>query len=155
MDIIIGIIQVFYLVLWAYVYIYITKLENIGCECSKDWRRNFIKMYSVVLIILIITFLIGIKIYYVGPVIMFFTIFFIFTVFHYIHDLKVKKCECSKSNIRDILEVVNYIQVGLIIFAMLVIAIGMIWNISSEGNESPIKVKRVKNNQVSVRRIRK
>lgn len=29
---------------------YIRKLEKITCNCSEDWRRNFIKVYSIVTI---------------------------------------------------------------------------------------------------------
>jgi nucleoside recognition membrane protein YjiH len=42
------------------------------------------------------------------------TISFIFIVFFYIHELKKKKCECSVSDTRKVLEIVNYIHLGLL-----------------------------------------
>jgi uncharacterized membrane protein YphA (DoxX/SURF4 family) len=75
------------------------------------------------------------------PVMVFFNIFFVFTVFDYIHELKQKKCECSRSLSRDVLEIVNYVQVALIIVLLLTIAIGSM-NPSLDGK---IKIqKRVK-----------
>ena len=32
---------------------YVKKLENISCECSESWKREYIKIYSLVTIILV------------------------------------------------------------------------------------------------------
>jgi len=50
-----------------------------------------------------------------------FSIFFIFVTYRYIHELRAKKCECSNAPVRDVLEIVNYIQLGLLGIILLII----------------------------------
>ena len=104
----------FYIILYTYVFMYIRELEKTGCECSRDWKRDFIYIY----VCIIIPFAI-IRIFHVLPglitsIIGALTIAFIIIVFLYIHELKKKKCECSVSDTRKVLEIVNYVQLGLL-----------------------------------------
>jgi uncharacterized membrane protein len=100
---------------------YIRELEKIGCECSRDWKRDFIYIYVCIFIPLAI-----IRIFHVLPgvvtaLIGALTIAFIIIVFLYIHELKKKKCECSVSDTRKVLEIVNYVQLGLLGLVIIVI----------------------------------
>lgn len=116
-------IYVVYIVLWGYILSYIVKLEKTGCPCSKDWRREFIKYYLVFMLLLIILRMF--EMYSptsMPPILMtlqfVLSVGFVMVVYHYIHDLKQKKCACSESMARDILEIVNYIQVFLVVVSL-------------------------------------
>lgn len=106
------------IILWTYIFSYILKLEKIGCECALDWRRTFIKYYIVLVIVIAMCKIFGIfeKI----PIIFRLavsvgTLAFIIITYKYVHDLKKKKCECSRELARDVLEIVNYIQLGILV----------------------------------------
>ena len=104
----------FYIILYTYVFMYIRELEKTGCECSRDWKRDFIYLYVCIFIPFVI-----IRIFHVLPGVITsllgaLTIAFIIIVFLYIHELKKKKCECSVSDTRKVLEIVNYVQLGLL-----------------------------------------
>lgn len=125
MSIIKIILNVLMIIIWMFIMSYIIKLEKIGCECSQDWRRDFIKYY--IIFIIIVLFLSSVDIWnlkYIPPIVS--TIqfgsmmLFIGIVYHYIHELKRKKCECSEDLARDILEIINYIQLFVLIFTVLV-----------------------------------
>lgn len=111
-------IQCMYIVLWAYVYVYIVHLEKIGCECSKDWRRSYIKYYVMIMVPLLLLRVVGVVPKAIFALSFVFTIFFVIEVYRYIHHLKEVKCACSESPVRDVLEVVNIIQIGLLAFAL-------------------------------------
>jgi len=105
--------------IWLYILNYVYKLHQIGCTCAEDWRRNVIMYFIIFLIIVFLLRISGVldnKI--LTPFIM--TIYFILTigfvmiVYHYIHDLKTKHCDCSQSNARTLLEYINYIQIALL-----------------------------------------
>lgn len=134
------IIQLFFLilflVLYIFVYIWIIKLEQIGCECSKDWRREFIKVYAIIIIAMMILKMFvnvhaAIMIVYLVA-----TLVFIISVFQYIHELKRIKCECSESKTRDILEIVNYIQIGVVALVAVVFIFGAIYGLMAKGTVS-------------------
>lgn len=122
-----AIINLIYIVLWGYILAYIVKLENIGCPCAKDWRREFIKYYVGIMLLLLILRMFDV---YspdsIPPIIMtvqfVFSVAFVMIVYHYIHELKKKKCSCSAHLARDVLEVVNYIQMFLIIVGIVLMA---------------------------------
>jgi len=106
---------VLYIVLYTYVFLYIRELEKTGCECSRDWKRDFIYIYICIIVPIIIVRLFNIRTpMLLNSVISILTISFIFIVFFYIHELKKKKCECSVSDTRKVLEIVNYIHLGLL-----------------------------------------
>jgi hypothetical protein len=123
---------------WGYILAYIVKLENIGCPCAKDWRREFIKYYVCFMLLLLILRMFDV---YspdsLPPILMtiqfVLSIVFVMIVYHYIHDLKQKKCSCSAHLARDVLEVVNYIQIflviiGIVLMAHVVFTISFIYN---------------------------
>lgn len=131
--------SVLFLILFAFVYMWIVRLEKTGCECSKDWRRNFIKVYALVILVMVI-----IEIFFklpevVGVIYAILSLIFIIVVFQYIHELKRIKCECSESKTRDILEIVNYIQIAVVALFALVIIFKFITTVL--GGSKPAKIK--------------
>jgi hypothetical protein len=97
-------------IIYYIIYYWIISLENIGCECSKDWRRDFIKLYVVFSISY--TYISAFYLIFIGKnidiafavklFILLFDIFFIYNTFNYINKLKIEKCECSNNISRDI-----------------------------------------------------
>lgn len=127
------ILNIFYIVAWGYILVYIVKLEKIGCPCAKDWRRDFIKYYIGIMLLLIILRMFDIYSPSLMPPILMtlqfiLSIAFVMIVYHYIIELKKKKCDCSAHLARDILEIVNYIQIVLIAI-MLFLMIHLIFTI--------------------------
>jgi hypothetical protein len=102
------------------VFVYIRNLEKTGCECAIDWKSDFILVYICIFLPLACWNAFSPFSYTVGAFIGILTLAFIVIVLLYIHDLKKKKCECSESHIRDVLEIVNYIQIGLLGLVLLV-----------------------------------
>jgi hypothetical protein len=131
---------ILFLILYIFVYIWIVKLEQTGCECSKDWRRGFIKVFAIVIIVMILLKMFVnvhdaiMTVYFIASLV------FIISVFQYIHELKRIKCECSEAKTRDILEIVNYIQLGLLaLVAVVFIIVGI--RMMTNRNASPGKIK--------------
>lgn len=108
------------IVLWFFILYYITNLETAGCKCALDWRQKFIKYYIVYLLLMIIFMTpnappILLTIHFI------ISISFIMIVYHYIHDLKIKKCKCSENVARDVLMFINYIQIFLMVFVLILL----------------------------------
>ena len=118
-------INILFIVLWSFVFKYITELES-NCNCSNNWKRDFIK-YSLIIFIIILFIQITlrfikkkIKINNIIPVLMFiFNFIFTIIVAVYINELKNKDCKCSESDMRTVLEIINYIRMSLIIIVIL------------------------------------
>lgn len=110
---------ILYTVLYTFVFIYIRRLEKTGCECAIDWKSDFILVYICIFLPIACWNAFAPFPYTVGAFIGALTLAFIIIVLIYIHDLKKKKCDCSKSTVRDVLEIVNYIQLGLLGLIML------------------------------------
>lgn len=129
--------------IWSYIFLYIIKLEKIGCECALNWRRSFIKYYIIVIIltaILKITSLFDKIPFAIKLLLPFATVAFLIITYQYVNDLKKKKCECSRETARDVLEIVNYIQIGLVVFSVC-IGFFLVYSIkSSERKLSKMKL---------------
>lgn len=116
-------IYMVYILLWGYILMYIVKLEKMGCPCARGWRREFIKYYLVFMLLLIILRMFEVYSPALAPPILMtlqflLSVGFVVVVYNYIHDLKREKCSCSEGMARDILEVVNYIQMFLVIVSL-------------------------------------
>lgn len=146
MAIISLLFSLFYIVLYTFVFLYIRELERTGCDCSKDWKRDFIYIY-ICLIVPIFVIRIFLKVPgIITSVMAMLTLFFIGVVYFYIEELKKKKCECSVSDTRKVLEIVNYIQIGLIaiIFIMMLFSVFTIGTSQESSLIKPSKGKTVK-----------
>ena len=100
----------------VYLLHYIIKLESV-CECSKDWKRTFIKYSLLITIAMTLLYIFGPLPYknlsnfieYLYAIVGFISLIVIFL---YIRQLRTSKCKCSESNARILMEVINYIKSG-------------------------------------------
>ena len=139
LSIVSVVFSILFLVMFVFVYMWIVKLEKTGCECSKDWRRGFIKVYALIILVMVV-----LEIFFklpdvVGIIYAVLSLVFIVVVFQYIHELKRIKCGCSESQTRDILEIVNYIQIGVVALFTLVIIFKFITTMINGGKVTKTK----------------
>jgi hypothetical protein len=120
-------------ILLVLAYLYIKKLEEIGCDCAEHPYRNRIQTYLKVAIgyFLITIFLPpSLAVRYFGPLVgviyvlidIIFTlvsIVFFVLMMQYIKYLSVEKCKCSEGNTREILYIYSVVEV--ILLSLLVI----------------------------------
>jgi uncharacterized membrane protein len=102
------------LVFYSIILYYLLRLEQTGCKCALDWRRNYI-IGMFVLFILVAIFspmrkLTG------GLQLLFIAVFIglvmanIVIVFDYVNYLKKEKCKCSESHLRNLMQLVTIIH---------------------------------------------
>lgn len=87
---------------------YVLKLERIKCICSEDNRRDIIKYYSGLLIVMGVLMIVvpknlPILKQYVLPLIGLLNIVYLVVVVSYVRNLVNKKCECSGTWERDVM----------------------------------------------------
>ncbi len=122
------------LVLFATSYLYIHKLESIGCACANHPYRNFIKGYTIFgfLFILVSMFLphetlfanaSGPAAIVMGVVSLLFLIsivVFFFTAIEYVRYLVREKCKCSEDIRREVLyywSIVHLVYLAIMVLA--------------------------------------
>ena len=108
---------------------YILNLEGKDCNCFRDWRHNFMKYYSISLIIWgILT--IGLKLYksnnqlfkMINSISIIAYLINIWCLYSYVGILDYEKCECAIFNSKKMhyfLYLFRYILVGLIFLSLL------------------------------------
>ena len=105
--------------IYTYLLYWIWKLEKTGCACSKDWRRDFIMYWMIIYTLFVLLPIILIKygmkrLAQVISMIMFILgLIFIVVVFQYVRKLKEIKCKCADGTELKVLEIFNYVQIGL------------------------------------------
>ncbi len=121
-----------FIFLSVWLWLWIQKLESTGCECSKEWRRNFLKIYFIGIVIVNIMSLIYFLVYsdsfieripFLSILLMILNIVYTIVAIQYSRNLKMIKCECSDELRRDVLFIwgmINAISYGIIIFMALV-----------------------------------
>lgn len=117
------------IILYFITFSWIVLLEKNKCECSKNWKRDFIKYYIMTMILFVVSY--GIyeimsanKIVnnydfifdFLRNLMLISEIGFVAIVFVYIRDLIKNRCKCSESPNRDIS--LFYSTVDLIIFTI-------------------------------------
>lgn len=115
------------IILFAYIISWIYKLETMGCDCAKDWRRNYIVGYSVYFIVhaLIQLFTDRVDILYaLTPVTFGAGILFVVFTLQYVHRLKEEKCVCAADIGRAVLYIVAAIDGAVFALYGLIILIG-------------------------------
>jgi hypothetical protein len=87
------------LVLQGIVLSWINKLER-KCKCSEDWRRDYIKYYSIILIVISLLSASGfhLKNVPIFVVIGLAGLVNLGSILSYIPDLKKKQCDCAIEN---------------------------------------------------------
>lgn len=138
-------------VLYVFLIKYIMMLEKTGCECSKDWRRDFIKYYFIFL--LITPFIIAALLFSllknpfalqmiskaVGLVSFILSIAAVIIIYQYVYNLKAIKCQCSAGQMRTILEIFNYIQMILLAISLIsIISTMFMTTVKSTRISSPV-----------------
>ena len=117
------IINSIFVIFWIIVIKYINDLEK-NCKCSDNWKRDFIK-YSLIIFVILLLFkiILGKSLLSFNKNLLFIfillNIFFTVIVLLYIKELKENECKCSESNIRTVLELVNYIRTFTIVSGIL------------------------------------
>lgn len=98
---------------YAFILYYLFKLEKIGCACALDWRRSFIMGF---LVLAIIVMFVPLGKNPTKLTIIFVTLFTLLAIgnaiitIQYVNYLKKEKCECSKSEARNVMQIVAIIQ---------------------------------------------
>lgn len=109
------------IILFVYLLMFLVKLERTGCECAKDWRRDYIIFYCVYVIVIAIS-----QFFMqwsnrmqlaVAPLTFAFGIFFVVFTLQYVHRLKREKCSCSDEVGRVVLYLVAAIDA--VVFAII------------------------------------
>ena len=116
-------------ILYYIFFNYVLTLEKLKCDCSKDWRRDYIKYYSTIAMVMIAIKLFNNKITeYVDVDILnkiylldFFAGFiYLYVLLTYSYDLKNSQCKCSESPIRTF--IYHYSIIILVLYAIISIA---------------------------------
>ena len=116
-------------VLYAWILYYLYTLEQTGCICAYDWRRDFTMGYYVVFFVLGISALFakdrGLSF---GIVSLMFiaSIANSIIMLQYVQELKVKKCDCSEQTGRTIMQIVAIIQLLTIAVVLFITVYGLL-----------------------------
>jgi len=112
---------------------YILTLEDKKCGCITDWRHDFIKYYSIGLIIwglLTISFGLGTSknnfVCFLKNILMFAALFNIWCLYTYVGDLDKTKCSCAidkQKNMHYFLYIWRYILVGALVLSLVSIIV--------------------------------
>lgn len=145
------------IILLITTYVYIDKLEKIGCSCSVHPYRNFIKNYCLFAVVYIFATMfippkalvsaigpIGVAIYFIVKVLFTLTtlIFFVLA-FIYTRYLMQEKCKCSEDVRREILYVWSIIQMVILGTAIVIpfllfnagVAIALVMSTANDMND--------------------
>jgi len=105
-------------------YIYKLETESPPCTCSYSWKRDYIKYYLIVGIIINVISLVNPLLYYQIPylsgTIGIFGLIFIFVIISYIRELNRKKCNCSKNWKRTFMGVYAYLTAIIILISIII-----------------------------------
>lgn len=88
------------------VLVYLVKLEDTACNCLRDWRHDFIKYFSTVLILLgVVKLLVGLNrdsvlVKVLGVVLGVSWIVNLYCLFTYVGDLDQMNCSCARDKQR-------------------------------------------------------
>jgi hypothetical protein len=109
-----------YLAITIYIVCFLFWLERIDCKCSEDWRRDYIKVFLICSLVFpfisyallrlqLVWLIVG-----VGIIQLLSMIFYMVTVFEYIHILKHRGCACSDVSARKVMEGLNVLSIVVI-----------------------------------------
>lgn len=137
------ILSVAYIALQIYILYYTFKLERIGCECARDFRRTYAQVFIIASLAVYATLgvlealtnaenmhAMAITKAVLNGIMFLAGIVYVVFVWQYISRLRRIKCACSTSLARDIWEVVNYIQAAIIIITVIILVIAMAYSAS-------------------------
>ena len=125
---------------------YVDKLEKIKCGCSQDWRRDFIKVYSILVIVLICAgfFLDTKKLLKNNTILGFLTLvqlagfIYLYCLYTFSRDLKNGNCECSETWERKL--IYNYSMIIIMLYLLtIVMNVGVVLFVTSPRFEKVCK----------------
>lgn len=127
-TILVLVFSIINILLYYNIYKWIIKLEKTGCACSENWKRTYIKYYTVFIITYIIVSVLYLFItdrnlnivLSVNFITLIAEVLYIIFSIQYISELKYKKCECSKDYIRDITLLYSIILASLLGLSILI-----------------------------------
>jgi membrane-associated PAP2 superfamily phosphatase len=114
------------IVLFSYILTYLYKLETTGCKCAEDWRRKYILVFSLLVILISVCDLIVIHLFpkgwealskfvsIINKVYLVAAVLFVIFTFQYVMKLKKIKCACSEDVAQDILLIVAIIDTAVL-----------------------------------------
>ena len=126
---------------------YIRKLEMITCECSKEWKRDYIKIYSLLTIIitslicLVPLFMHLVNLDYniesllsnkylttVSTIYTFFGLINVYALFTYSQRIVLTECKCSKSWERTFIYYYSMLVMSIYLFLASLLVIAVIYS---------------------------
>lgn len=145
------------IILIAFVYTYITSLEQKGCPCAISPNANFIKGFSLFAIIyLVFTGLISDKLLhdnfgsnivllykFIDLIFVIVFVYYLYVVFQYTRYLVNEKCKCSADMRREIIMIGSFIEFALIfilvllkiiVFTIFIVIYNIIKNVNDESD---------------------
>jgi len=125
---------VFSLVLNGIILYYLYNLEDITCQCIRDWRHNFIKAMSYVALTIAIIPLFGLNINKMFPMLLgvigILGAINIYAVYTYVGDLNETKCSCAidkQPQLNWFMNAYRYFIVGMLLFILIIGIIGILY----------------------------
>jgi len=115
---------------------YLYNLEDADCNCIRDWRHNFIKGMSILIIFLNLISLFGFKLKaYKWLMLIQFILFIIdiYAFFTYIGDLNATQCSCAvnkQPNLNSIMNLLRWVYPVIIGLSLLAIIACLIFGCS-------------------------
>ena len=114
---------------------YLFTLEGQQCKCIKDWRHDFLKYFSIMMIIYSIILIVlsgtnfqnNMIVSGLQTILMLLSFVNIWCLFTYVGDLDSTKCACAiedQRNMHYFLYIWRYVLVGMIVLGLIMIIIG-------------------------------
>jgi len=130
-------IKLILVVLFGVTYMYIDKMERIGCECAMHPYRNFIKYFPifavVYLLLTIVNPLVIMKnptlapVLYIADILYTIGVFvFLFMAIKYVNYLVGEKCKCSEDVRREIVYYWSVVHMAIIAVGVFIILVDVI-----------------------------
>lgn len=110
------IFSAFIIALYIVFLVYLFKLEKIGCDCSLNWRRNYMITFMIfalstnLISIIVPSIRLNIVFVVISAIL---SLMFLIVTIQYIQKLKNDKCECSKNLTREIMFYYSWIMLVL------------------------------------------
>jgi len=128
-----NILKIFNIFILALTIYYLYKLEDETCKCIRDWRHDFIKYASIFNIIMYVLVFIKPNILLkISNIMTLVSIAIVIIFVSYITELKNTKCDCAiakQKNVHNILYFSYYIIAFIIIFAIISVILGKVFNL--------------------------
>ena len=109
---------IFFIILY-----YLNNLEDVSCKCVRDWRHNFVKYMSIILILPICIYILNINITneVYKAIYMYLLLIYVYIFYTYIGDLNASNCNCGfkKQKILHYYLMMFYYIVKIIIYLVL------------------------------------